>query len=212
MTLRERHWAYIREKGGSCLARMDQVRMLRKEICGGEQSIVIKGKPGSGKSTLLGKLALLLAEEHMTVIPVACGLTKKASQTGNYGMDLAALWQEDHLIPVFVPHQLIHSVYQDNQLLFPLFKHEQMSEALMRTAGEKIGQELVQQVNEYIALSRYGLREEDLALLLGEKWNYLVFRQMINYMRENYMCREDGRYDFTHQSIRRGILRSCGNR
>ena len=88
---------------------------------------------------------------------------------------------------------------------------EQMSAELMRTAGEKIGTELVQQANEYIALSRYGLREEDLALLLGEKWNYLVFRQMINYMRESYMRREDGRYDFTHQSIRRGILRACGD-
>ena len=349
---RERHWAYIREKGGSCLARMDQVRMLRKEICGGEQSIVIKGKPGSGKSTLLGKLALLLAEEHMTVIPVACGLTKKASTAMGvlcqlvdrlelelrlpHTIDKAErnpkTWQkrlnelcamfeqrkqkliilvdavdqlmrdEDRDQMVFLPkggkvhtvvtclpdvvcranresvlppvgegdkRAIIRRILEEHhrelpddvtaalldkdasdsplylslmlQLLMMMGKKdfdiinqqggsmeaisryqidmirnapdslEQMSEALMRTAGEKIGQELVQQVNEYIALSRYGLREEDLALLLGEKWNYLVFRQMINYMRENYMCREDGRYDFTHQSIRRGILRSCGN-
>ena len=50
-----------------------------------------------------------------------------------------------------------------------------------------------------------------LAQLLEEKWNYLAFRQMLNYMRENYMLREDGRYDFTHQSIRRGIQQACQN-
>ncbi len=88
---------------------------------------------------------------------------------------------------------------------------EAMSAELIQTVGNRIDSQMVREVNEYLALSRFGLRESDLAQLLEEKWNYLAFRQMLNYMRENYMLREDGRYDFTHQSIRRGIQQACQN-
>lgn len=346
----ERHWTYFRERNQLFLARLEQANQIVQKVLDGMHSVSIKGSPGSGKSTLLGKIAVILSEYNMTVIPIACGLTETASTAMGVlrlivtGMELELklphkiekangdvnLWRarqnelcamfdrrgqklvvmvdavdqlaqnEDRDNMIFLPDSrqaqvivssLPHIAYQGEQdiPLLPIgdaekkavirrmleYHHrdladqviseltekgssdaplylslilqrlmmmsqtefdqinrrgggmeeishyqidmirdapeslEGMSAALMRTAGDKINGELVSRVNEYIAVSRYGLRESDLALLLGDKWDYLAFRQMLNYMRESYMRRDDGRYDFTHQSIRRGIQRAC---
>lgn len=77
---------------------------------------------------------------------------------------------------------------------------------LLKEAGERIDPELVKAAAEYLAASRYGLRETDLAILLGEKWKPLLFSQFVSYMQNCFFLRDDGRIDFTHQSIREGIL------
>lgn len=77
---------------------------------------------------------------------------------------------------------------------------------LLKEAGDRIDPELVKAAAEYLAASRYGLRETDLAILLGEKWKPLLFSQFISYMQNCFFLRDDGRIDFTHQSIREGIL------
>ncbi len=89
---------------------------------------------------------------------------------------------------------------------------EEMSISLFREVGKRINPGLVFKVLEYMALSRYGLRDSDFALLLGEEWSYLDFVHMIHYMEESFLHRADGRYDFVHRSIRQGVLRECQNR
>ena len=73
---------------------------------------------------------------------------------------------------------------------------QKMSAALLTEAGKRINEELVRKVAEYLAVSRHGLRQEDLAALLGDKWNALDFAHFITYMSENFIQRDDGRFDF----------------
>ena len=86
---------------------------------------------------------------------------------------------------------------------------QDMSAALLSEAGSRINSELVSAVAQYLAVSRFGLREGDLAALLGDKWSQLDFVHFINYMSEDFIRREDGSYDFSHKCIREGFLRTC---
>ncbi|MGN0812248.1 MAG: DUF4062 domain-containing protein [Candidatus Coproplasma sp.] len=88
---------------------------------------------------------------------------------------------------------------------------EGMSVALFREAGTHVNGKLIQQCMEYIAASRHGLRVCDLAALLDKQWNYLDFIHFVYYMNDCFMVRDDGRYDFTHKSLRLGLLKT-GNR
>ena len=83
---------------------------------------------------------------------------------------------------------------------------ERLCAELLKEAGNRIDPALVQQAAEFLAASRYGLRETDLAGLLGKSWDPLSFRQFVSYMQSCFFLRDDGRIDFTHQSIREGIL------
>ena len=87
---------------------------------------------------------------------------------------------------------------------------EEMSAELLLEAGRRIeNPELVSRVGQYLAISREGLRKKDLAALLGEIWTEVDFSHFINYMCDSFMLRDDGRYDFTHKSIRAGFLKKC---
>lgn len=86
---------------------------------------------------------------------------------------------------------------------------QKMSAALLTEAGKRINEELVRKAAEYLAVSRHGLRQEDLAALLGDKWNTLDFAHFITYMDENFIQRDDGRFDFSHKCIREGFLEEC---
>lgn len=83
---------------------------------------------------------------------------------------------------------------------------------ILETAAERIGGMMAEAAVRYLAVSRHGLRESDLEALLltdGIAWNSLDFSLFIKYMRSFFICREDGRYDFTHKSIREGFLMEC---
>lgn len=85
----------------------------------------------------------------------------------------------------------------------------EMSAALLLEAGRRINPELVSKAGNYLAVSRAGLRKKDLSALLGEEWTEIDFSHFINYMNDCFMIRDDGRYDFTHKSIRAGFLKQC---
>lgn len=86
---------------------------------------------------------------------------------------------------------------------------QDMSAALLTEAGSRINKKLVQRVAEYFAVSRHGLRREDLAALIGDEWSELDFTHFITYMNESFMRRDDGRFDFSHKCIREGVLALC---
>lgn len=79
---------------------------------------------------------------------------------------------------------------------------------IVHAASGKLGGYLAELAAQYIALSRYGLREKDLEGILtarGLEWNSLDFTLFIRYMKSFFLLRDDGRWDFTHRSIREGF-------
>lgn len=88
---------------------------------------------------------------------------------------------------------------------------DDMSAALLTEAGNRINSTLVSKVGQLLAVSRAGLRRHDLSELLGESWTDIDFSHFISYMNDCFMQRDDGRYDFTHKSIRAGFLKLCSD-
>lgn len=79
---------------------------------------------------------------------------------------------------------------------------------IVHAASGKLGGYLAELAVQYIALSRYGLREKDLEGILtarGLEWNSLDFTLFIRYMKSFFLLRDDGRWDFTHRSVREGF-------
>ena len=86
---------------------------------------------------------------------------------------------------------------------------EEMSTALLLEAGSQINPGLVSRVGKFLSLSRSGLRRSDFSALLGKDWIEVDFAHFISYMNDCFMLRDDGRYDFTHKSIRWGFRSLC---
>ena len=86
---------------------------------------------------------------------------------------------------------------------------DRLSSALISEAGKRINPSLIKSITEYIAFSRFGLRESDLEGLVGKSWRAIDFAHFLSYMRESFIMRDDGRFDFAHQSIREGIKKDC---
>ena len=89
---------------------------------------------------------------------------------------------------------------------------EGMCVDILSAASRRVGGPFVQAAAEYLAASRHGLRERDLEGLLtarGIPWSGLDFARFVQYLNTFFILREDGRYDFAHQSIRRGVLAQC---
>lgn len=81
---------------------------------------------------------------------------------------------------------------------------------ILREASRRMGREIPELVVQYLAVSRYGLRETDLENILGKtKWSSLEFFRLYKYMSSLFIIREDGRYDFSHRSIREGYRKWC---
>lgn len=84
-----------------------------------------------------------------------------------------------------------------------------MCSALISEAAKRVNPSLIIPVLEYLSLSRYGLRERDLEALMGEKWSAVEFAHFLSYMNDFFIMRDDGRFDFTHVTIREGVLADC---
>lgn len=80
-----------------------------------------------------------------------------------------------------------------------------MSVELLQVTGQRINGPMVGSVAQLIGISRYGLRQQDLAVLLKDTFNSLDFAHFISYMSDCFLLRSDGRYDFSHKSIRTGF-------
>lgn len=79
---------------------------------------------------------------------------------------------------------------------------------LIDAAAKKIGSTLPFVAAQFLASSRYGLRETDLEQLLNKTkvaYDSLTFSQFRRYMSRFFIQREDGRIDFAHQSFRMGF-------
>lgn len=87
---------------------------------------------------------------------------------------------------------------------------EGLSADIIDVASSYIGKDFVKTALRYIAVSRHGLREQDLESILlsqGIKWNSLDFVLFTNLLGNFFIQREDGRYDFSHRLIREGCTR-----
>lgn len=93
---------------------------------------------------------------------------------------------------------------------------EEMCALLIDEAGKRINKYLIADVVKYIACSRFGLRQRDIAALTYDDWDMpaygdwdtIDFLHFVMYMGDCFILRDDGRYDFSHKSIRQGILKS----
>jgi len=85
---------------------------------------------------------------------------------------------------------------------------EEMSVALLDEAGSRIDPQLTRRAAGYISVSRNGLRRKDLSALLGESWADLDFAHLVHYMQDCFVVRQDGCYDFAHESLRSGFLKT----
>lgn len=84
---------------------------------------------------------------------------------------------------------------------------DDMCALLLDEAGKRINEKLVGDVLKCLACARFGLRVSDLQTIIGEEWNALDFAHFIAYMGDCFILRDDGRYDFSHKSIRQGLLK-----
>ncbi len=84
-----------------------------------------------------------------------------------------------------------------------------MSAALLSEAAARVNPDTVPKAARYLAVSRHGLRRQDLAALLGKQWTELEFARFINLLPDCFMQLDDGRFDFSHKSIRAGFLKGC---
>lgn len=84
---------------------------------------------------------------------------------------------------------------------------EEMGRAFLDELGRAIRPAFVKRVTEALAVSRFGLRMDDLARLLRDEWSPVDFAHFISCAQESFLRRADGRFDFLHKSTRTGILR-----
>ena len=106
-----------------------------------------------------------------------------------------------------------------NQIQFDIVHNcsndlEEFCRELVNFSTKNFG-DFVKLAVKYIAVSRYGLREEDLSEILksqGVQWNALNFSIFTNYLSNFFIQRADGRIDFSHKIIRKGIEKSISNR
>lgn len=85
---------------------------------------------------------------------------------------------------------------------------EDVCAAILREAGERINERLIQRITELLAASRFGLRKNDLEAILvseGITWSPLDFARFKKYMRGYFTERSDGRIDFSHRIIRHSL-------
>lgn len=88
---------------------------------------------------------------------------------------------------------------------------DQMAVALFDATGKMIGSSFVQKVLHYFAISRQGLRESDLSYCLGEEWDPVAFSNLLYFLDGQFQLRSDGRIDFLHKALRRGVLSTIDN-
>ena len=90
---------------------------------------------------------------------------------------------------------------------------EGMAAELFEEASRRFGAEFLTDAANLLAMSRFGLRRNDLASLLGSRWNELSFSHFLNYLYEDFQIRTDGRIDFMHKTMRSGLRKRIrGNR
>ena len=88
---------------------------------------------------------------------------------------------------------------------------EEMCVKLFKDAINVFGSQFLNDSINLIAVSRYGLRRNDLATLAKNEWSELMFSRLINYLYEDFHLRLDGRIDFVHKTVREGLMNTMGS-
>lgn len=101
--------------------------------------------------------------------------------------------------------------YQKNLIAFFPEDLSEMAVSLFEKSGEIIGKPFTQKALEYIAISRQGLRESDLAYCMGKDWDSTSFSNLMFYLNDQFLIHADGRIDFTHKVLRQGVLSKIQN-
>lgn len=87
----------------------------------------------------------------------------------------------------------------------------EMATALFDATGRMLGKSFVQKALQYIAISRHGLRESDLSFCLGDDWDSVAFSNLLFFLEDQFHLRSDGRIDFLHKALRKGVLPTIQN-
>ena len=88
----------------------------------------------------------------------------------------------------------------------------EMSFFLLDHAAKVLGGSSVKTILYLIAISRKGLRIADIEGILSKmniSWSQIDFLSYIKYMRTAFIFRNDGRIDFSHDSIKEGYFSNC---
>lgn len=91
---------------------------------------------------------------------------------------------------------------------------DQMCAHILQQAAAQMGGNMAMICAELLAVSRYGLRESDLAAVFERMcypWSSLDFSRFRKYLQRFFIYRKDGRVDFAHRIFREGLLRRCGD-
>lgn len=88
---------------------------------------------------------------------------------------------------------------------------EELSCVLLQKFTSSMNTQFIDEALRYIAVSRFGLLETDLKFLV-EGYNTLDFIRFVAFFDNFFIRRFDGRFDFSHQCIKRGILKTINNR
>ncbi|MCQ2539723.1 MAG: DUF4062 domain-containing protein [Acetatifactor sp.] len=96
------------------------------------------------------------------------------------------------------------SAYQISLIRDAAEEVQRMGAQILEVAAEQINANTMHEVVDLLGFSEKGLRVEDLKKLVPG-FQQLDFSNFISLMQENFIRREDGRFDFSHASIRSGI-------
>ena len=91
---------------------------------------------------------------------------------------------------------------------------EELCVEILEAAAQRLGSDLPSAAADFLAVSRHGLREQDLEGIfrsLELPWDSLNFSRFRLYMSRFFVLYEDGRLDFSHKTFRSGLLRRLGD-
>ncbi len=80
---------------------------------------------------------------------------------------------------------------------------EQLAAVLLEKIADRTNPSMSSQFTSLIGSSRHGLTESHLEVFV-DNFSRLTFAQYTHYISELFMLRDDGRWDFLHQSLRKG--------
>lgn len=99
--------------------------------------------------------------------------------------------------------------YMEKLLLEMPDQVEPMAEYLLRTTGLRFGLGWFQEILNLLVLSRYGLSEQELEGILavgGMRFLQVEFQQLVSYLYDVFVCREDGKWTFAHRLFQKAVL------
>ena len=99
-------------------------------------------------------------------------------------------------------------LYMEKLLLEMPDEVEPMVEYLFRVTGGRFGLSRFREILQLLALSRSGLTEQELEGILsagGMRFRQVEFQQLVSYLYDAFVCREDGKWTFAHRLFEEAV-------